>query len=130
MIELKRWLAVAAMLLAVTGCKKADETPTGTVQGKVMLGSAPLTSGQVEFFSSAAGIGASAPVKDDGSYQIPTPLPIGEYSISVSGVLPEPGLPEPPPTKVPKKYWSAKTSGISQIVSEGPNTLDFKLNEK
>lgn len=110
------------------GCTRSTSPPEGRVSGKVTLAGEPVTSGLVEFFSSATGTGGVASIESDGSYAFKAPLRTGEYSVTVQGLIPEPDQPPPPPTKIPRKYWNANSSELTKSVVSGRNTIDLPLS--
>jgi len=118
----------AFLFVVGAGCGNRSSQLEGRVTGKVTLADEPVTSGLVEFFSSATGTGAVAKIGSDGSYAIETPLRVGEYSVTVQGPIPEPGQPAVPPTKIPRKYWKANTSELTKSVVVGKNTIDLPLS--
>ena len=56
-------------------------------------------------------------------------LPIGKYVVTVNQQPPEPGQPENKSNQVPKKYISAKTSGLEFEVTGGANVIDITLEK-
>lgn len=123
-------LVLVAGLCSLQGCGSGrDTTPTGTVTGKVTLGGQPLSSVIVEFFSSELGAGSMGVTQEDGTYKTDGTLPIGKYAVTVNPQPPEPGQPENKSNQVPKKYISAKTSGLEFEVTGGANVIDIALEK-
>ncbi len=123
------WLLVAAVMLC--GCGGSGK-PEGSVAGKVTYNGNPVTSGTVNFLSTA-GVGAQAPI-NNGTYQVNGPLATGEYSVYVAPPLPTPQPPgtkpaPPPKFEVPAKYRDAKQSGLKVTVKAGRNDLPVEIKD-
>lgn len=150
-----RRTAIVGLVLAVplaTGCPER----TGTVSGTVTFANKPLPGGIITFAPAQQGhFPMSAPIDEQGHYQVT--LAVGEYQIAVdnqeldkkSHAGPPPKLPAgiklPPPAKadtpakekepavagryvaIPKKYYSASTSGLTYSVTAGPQPHDIEL---
>ena len=136
---LRQAIAAAAILLAA-GCGGGEEAPpTASVSGKVTFQGAPVTEGFVNF-ASDAGFAASAPLQEDGAYELVTQygdMPTGPYKVSVTPPSPpDTGMgdataeapPMPDPENIPKKYREYGTSGLTvEVTEDGANTFDFDL---
>lgn len=127
----------AVMLGMLAGCGRGERL--GEVGGSVTLDGTPLTEGTVMFANDRVGVARMASVDASGSYAMKTydavGLPPGRYDVSiVPGVVGNPlaggraplqGPPGEPRArgvrKIPKRYQSAQTSGISIEVSTGKN---------
>ena len=107
----------------------------------------------VRFVDSATGVGATAVVGDDGSYELQhkgdAGVPVGSYKISVSVYAPQMSdkeytefLSSPPAERkkvedqrngklelVPEKYRSAATSGLSYEIISGSQVHDIVLEK-
>ncbi|MDB5339948.1 MAG: hypothetical protein JWN70_5567 [Planctomycetaceae bacterium] len=123
------WLLLAGMLLS--GCGGSGK-PEGSVAGKVTYNGNPVTSGTVNFLSTA-GVGAQAKI-NNGAYQVNGPLATGEYSVYVAPPLPTPQPPgtkpvPPPKFEVPAKYQDAKQSGLKVTVKAGRNDLPVTIKD-
>ncbi len=128
-------MALAAVWLTIAGCSGgSDQTPSGSVSGKVSLKGAPVAAGRVNFLGKGAG--ASADLKPDGTYQLEGRLPVGDYAVSITAA----GLGDQPPSEdpqkdqaaqlnLPKKYQSESTSGLTVKVVQGSNSFPFDLTE-
>lgn len=119
-------LATFSILLA--GCSGGQ--PTGSVSGKVTLGGAPLTAGNIQFTNQAAGVGATAELDAAGSYQLAA-IAVGDYQVAI-GPPPPPAPHEmdqagPSQVNIPGKYKDVQTSGLSVTITRGANTADFDL---
>jgi hypothetical protein len=74
-----RGLVGAALLtFSILACSP----PTGSVSGKVTYKGQPLKGGYVAFINSSGGQTFSAPIQEDGSYQIPK-ITGGSYKVTV-----------------------------------------------
>lgn len=120
----------------LSGCGGgAESVPSGTVSGTIKVNGKALTQGRVNFVSSTTGTGAYADLKDDGSYEIPGEVPVGDYRVYITSV----GLGDAPPSEtgnpelkdalkdVPKKYQGEQTTDLQAAVKEGENAFDFDL---
>ncbi|HUG70343.1 MAG TPA: carboxypeptidase regulatory-like domain-containing protein [Pirellulaceae bacterium] len=132
LISKTRWLSLTALLgaILVTGCGPSKE-PTGTVSGTVTLDGEPVESGQVDFVSSE-GFAATGSITN-GQFTLDASLPVGKYSVGVGppALTEAPGeeggdaaVPESP---VPASYHTPGTSGLSEDIQEGENSVTIKL---
>jgi hypothetical protein len=105
--------------------KKPKDTTTpapkgkgGAVTGTVTLKGQPLADGEVTFVSldqkSPKVVTAAV---TDGRYQV-ADLPAGKYSVTVAGGK---------TAKVPAKFSTTDTSGLTAEVKPGANSLNFEL---
>lgn len=122
-------LLLTSLLLG--GCGGSGK-PEGSVAGKVTYNGNPVTSGTVNFLSTA-GVGADAQIKN-GAYQVNGPLAAGEYSVYLAPPLPTPQPPgtkvaPPPQFEVPAKYQDAKQSGLKVVVKAGKNDLPVEIKD-
>lgn len=117
-------------VLLLLGCGSGTKGPHGGISGKVTLDGNPVTAGQVSFFSSEMATGGMATIQADGTYQLETPLPTGEYAVTLAGPVEEPGGPAAPPFKVPPRYLQPASSGLTCTVSAGENTYDILLTTR
>jgi hypothetical protein len=114
---------------ASNGCgRSSDVLP---VQGKVSYRGEPVTNGSITFFP-AQGRPESAPLSDEGAYEIH--LPPGDYRVTINVGLTLPpgwkeGDPVPRPTIVlPPQYSTpAKSALTAQISPELTESIDFPL---
>ena len=111
------------------GCGRQQRHAEGQVSGTVMLNGSPLTSGQVIFFTAETGSSGMAQVDESGHYEIRDLAAPGEYTVTVTGQEPMPDGPPVPPSKIPAKYESASTSGLTLSLKPGANTFDIDLKE-
>ncbi len=130
-----------------SGCSGGSgSVTTGTVQGKVTLEGAPVTSGVLFFIGESITDTASAEIQSDGTYTLRYAggfsVPVADYRVSIGAANKDAPPPDPaalmatpekfevklPP--VPKKFLDPSTSGLIASVKEGQNTLDFDLKAK
>ena len=126
--RLRRLALLSALTVALVGCSNA--TPTGSVNGKVLLDGQPYENASVVLLSMESGQGASVDIQSGGTFTIPS-LPVGTYTAYLAPKsAPESDAPVPVKidTSVPEKYWNEASSDIKITVNEGPNdaTVDLK----
>ena len=118
-----------------TGCgsRGRPDIPTGTVMGEVMFKDQPVQEGLVNFEAPGTGSAAQAVIAD-GKFEVPVPLLVGEYKVTV--MPPDPAPPQPGkkyvtanPKDIPKKFRNPKTSDLFADVAEGQNTFTFDLSQ-
>ena len=122
---------VAVLIAGGCGSPSADDA-TSTISGQVTMGGGPVTDAVIVFSSPAAGAGGSAVVDEDGTYQLTDPLPAGTYQVTLTPAPvppPNPGEPVPviTPSRIPEKYFSPESSGLTAEVVSGENTFNFEL---
>ncbi len=125
-------------LWLVTGCGPAPK-PTGTLQGKLTLDSAPVKDAKIQIHHSTSGESAVAVVSGDGSFTFPQPVGIGDYKVCVIPVFEAPvagadgGKPIPvkPPERkdIPDKYRQTTSSGLTTSVKAGENTFNVEMKK-
>lgn len=103
----------------------------GTAEGTVTIDGKPLTEPvRVVFFNATSGQGASGEV-EDGSYELETELPAGDYTVffmmSSENESDAPRSTESEIVKsIPRKYQS-ESSPLKETVAEGSNTINLQL---
>lgn len=125
---------IALLLAALAGC--GGKAAVAKVSGKVTVGGQPVTGAMINFVSSETGVAASDGLDASGAYDIPSGLKPGTYKVFVvpassADQPPMPGKPPPKPaeSKVPPKYRSDATSGLTAELKEGDNpNKDFALD--
>lgn len=135
-----RNLGLGSLLLGMLVTAGCSNPTVGTVAGKVTLGGQPLAEGSVVFEDRMAGISVQAPLASDGTYTVRTydrdGLPPGAYQVAVTPTVASDGetplaiegKDPPPPSPIPAKYRSVKTSGLTATVKAGDNPpFDFDL---
>lgn len=123
----------ALMLLTATlwGC--SGEKPKNTLKGKVTYKNEAVADANVQIQTAASGAAAAAKTDAGGNYTIEAVLPPGKYSVWVIPFEVPPPAPPPPGykpadnPKIPKKYRSAATSGLTLEVKAGANTFDIPM---
>lgn len=128
---MKRSLAgLLAVAFAAAGCGDPGP-PTGTVKGKVLIGgAAPPEAIRVNFINSTIGQGANAETAPDGSYTLPMPLRVGEYTVYFERIVVADGPVSTAAeqlTLVPKEYRNEMSSPLKKTVSEEENTIDLEV---
>jgi len=148
---IRGFLALACLAL-VSGCGKGYSGAQGTVSGTVTLNGNPVEVGTLVTFIATEGFAASGIVESGGAYTVTIPdmgskIPALNYKIMVSapavGGVSEEGddyekymgsvNPDAKPgggqsaAKIPGKYSSTGTSGLSFDVKEGDNTINIEL---
>jgi len=148
-----RGLLALACLALVSGCGGGYSGPQGTVTGTVTLNGNPVEPGTLVTFIATEGFAASGIVEGGGAYTVSIPnkgtkIPAVNYKVMVSapvvGGVSEEGddyekymgsvNPDATPSggqsaaKIPGKYSSTGTSGLSFDVTEGDNTINIELN--
>lgn len=140
--------SITCLALCMAGCGGEDtgySGSMGTLTGKVTVGGNPAPAGcTVSIMSAEQGFVATASTGADGTYSMTWKgsgdLPVGKYGVSVTGpaaqtetdpdklmkMSQEGTLPEIKEV-VPAKYQTAKTSGLSVEIKEGPNTYDIPI---
>jgi hypothetical protein len=124
-------------LLSLAGCSPARGKVTGTVTYK----GEPVRAGFVAFFGAKDQV-ASAPIASDGTFKA-SDVPLGEVKVTVSTPAPGPtkeqAAKNPMMTKkhfvpsgernvkVPNRYSTPATSGISFTVGQGDQSINIDL---
>ncbi len=127
-------LGIASLLAALVGC--GGKGPVAKVSGKGAVGGQPVTGAMINFISAETGVAASDDLDAGGAYDIQAGLRPGTYKVCVvpsasADQPPMPGKPPPKPSesKVPPKYRSDATSGLTAELQEGDNpNKDFALD--
>lgn len=148
-----RGLLALSCLALVSGCGGGYSGAKGTVSGTVTLNGNPVEAGTLVTFISTEGFVASGIVEGGGAYTVTIPdmgssIPAVNYKVMVSapvaGGVSEEGddyekymgsvNPDATPSgaksapKIPGKYSSTGSSGLSFDVTEGDNTINIELN--
>jgi hypothetical protein len=121
---------LSVCLVACLGC--GSSTPTGTVKGTVTLNGAPYADAAVIFLSLKTGQGDSTDIQAGGTFQLPTPLQTGTYTVYLAPKAVE-ASEQPTPVSidqtVPEKYWNEAASDIKIEVNEGENDVKVELKK-
>jgi hypothetical protein len=138
-------LAVLLMGLSfcLAGCSSGPPKPEiGSLKGKVTLDGAPFTGGQVTFRGRVTGIGTTAELKPDGTFEVITPeggLRVDTYEVAVTPPPPPPLDPiasaagtAPPPeaSKIPEKFRDFATSEFTVKIEKGANEANFDMKSQ
>ncbi len=131
-------LCALLVCMSLGGCgSSASDKETGTVSGTVVSDGKPVTEGLVSFSIAAKGVGALADLDANGAFKFESPLPVGEYVVTISPPRPDPNLgpkemtpidPKDYPN-IPKKYHSDKTSGLTAKVVTGENKIELNMEQ-
>ena len=130
--RLSALVGLVACLVWCGGCGSAA-APSGSVSGMVTYNGQPLTVGMVLFWNEETGVRAGAELDSSGNYQIHS-IRTGDYQVAL-------GHPPPPPPsklkkaargsipriRVPDKFLSFQTAGLSAKVERGENKADFSF---
>jgi hypothetical protein len=125
-------LAAGLLGLAVAGCGGEKIDPNlGKVEGTVKFNGSPLPKGTINFMMGTKGSG-TAPIDAAGHYAISTPLPPGDYKVSVRAMEAESKFDAQGKTirgksMIPEKYVDFSKSGLTAKVEKGKNKIDFDL---
>lgn len=138
---------VVLCLASLSGCQRSDRKVHYPVQGTVTLHDKTITNATLHFENVEEGIGVTAPLTEDGTYEVRTlqgpGLPKGVYKVAIFPgrmmtpeeiplVGKEPGKPIPR-APIPEKYHRTATSGLSIEVkpdSKGPYNFDLDSRQK
>jgi len=134
-------LSLALLALpAFVGCSgDSDELPTGEVYGKVTYQGKTLPSGSVTFIPDGPGKAAAGEIQADGTYVLTTysqgdGSTIGSHKVMIISERDTSELPAESAAAnqdlslIPEKYgMSPKTSGLTAVVEEGDNEINFDL---
>lgn len=126
-------LVLVVGLTSITGCGSAGAPPTAQVKGKVTLNGEPVAVGSIYFVAPDKGFSTDAALSATGEYTITSNLPPATYKVFITRPRitkpPMPGEAAPPPVdfKVPDKYQTETTSGLTADIVAGENTKDFAL---
>jgi hypothetical protein len=134
-----RLIAWTCLCLAV-GCSEARSV--SQLKGVVTVAGKPASGSTIRFFDEANQLVGAATVGDGGEY-VATDLPRKQLRVAVepgqdSGVYastqPPPGTPAlpgaatVPPAKIPEKFRSTETSGLTANVTQQDQTANFSLD--
>ena len=115
----------------VVGCGGKSGPPTGTVSGKITIGSeVPKDSIRVFFINSIIGQGSLALVEKDGTYHLEDPLHVAEYTVYFEKLVESTGEATTKQTQlksIPKEYGVEATSPLKVKVEEGKNEINLDV---
>ena len=144
-----RSLALALCLFVFCGgCGGSDGPELATVTGKVTYANAPLANAKVVFAPTEGQWVASGTTDEAGNYHLETApfgdgAIVGKHRVTIVARAPNMLPPEGTPGRglpggmvvlgeplIPKKYFSAETSGLTaEVKSGGGNEFDFSLTD-
>ncbi|WP_437229631.1 carboxypeptidase-like regulatory domain-containing protein [Planctomicrobium sp. SH661] len=124
-------------LLLASGCGAAasreEKATVGGISGKVTFEGKPVTEGQVVFTNSEINTEVPGNLDAQGNYSV-NGVVVGEALVSVRPLPPPtsmdvnaPKVKPADPADIPKKYRSAKTSGLKLQVEKGAMTFDIDM---
>ncbi|WP_437224829.1 carboxypeptidase regulatory-like domain-containing protein [Planctomicrobium sp. SH661] len=119
----------------MSGCGSAHVAPKGKkVTGVVTYKGNPVPKGTVTFYDKAQGMGGTAVINPDGTFETVQPLADGNYAVTLVPPLVEKVTPAGTTAKVPEemaeipaKYRSPSTSGFTAKVTETTTSFDFDM---
>ncbi len=141
-------LCVGCVLLTTLGCGSGPDMRS--VTGRVTYEGKPISEGTVTFYPAGGGRPAIGHLGSDGAFTLTTfqkddGALLGEYKVTieakqVSNVPPEPKtlteeIAQAPASReranvtwlVPEKYTDQTRSGLTAVVADGANQIDFDL---
>jgi hypothetical protein len=135
-----RLLALAALLVAVSGCGRSNRLPAFPVRGQVLYQGRPAGEALVIFHPVAtapefADVRPTARVAADGSFTLTTyqandGAPAGEYDVTIDWrehTAPVEGAP-PGRSLLPSRYANRQLSKLHAQIKQGTNELEpFRL---
>ncbi|WP_417385331.1 hypothetical protein [Gimesia sp.] len=138
-LNIVSFCSVLLLLSTMTGCgEQIEKKPTAPVKGVVTYQGKPLETGEIVFFPDTGEQIAHAKIQPDGSFQLTTydegdgAFP-GKHKVSIvserdmEGVSAEDPEASLEPSYIPTKYNMQKTSGLTAVVKEGDNEINFDL---
>ncbi len=110
---------------------------TGAVAGTVTFDGKPFSDAAVIFLDMTTGQGGNTNLKDDGSFQLPKPLPVGDYKVYLAPKLNDDNSSAEPEAVsmsggggVPSRYWSESSTDITKQVVAGENSFKIEIPAK
>jgi hypothetical protein len=137
------WAIVAVVGACIAGCGHQTGPTAGVktypVTGTVTYQGKPLPEATVMFRSTDGQYTASGRTDLEGKYRLTTAspgdgAPAGEYRVAIIAIEAPPAdeeeKPGPPPKSlIPTKYNQPETSGLTAVVAEKENVIDFNLTD-
>ena len=125
----------ALVLISLTGCGEKP-TPTGTLEGTLLLNGNPYTDGiTLNLINPSTGKPAVTEVDKTGAFKFQKPIEVGEYKAFVAPIATEMTNTDAPPPpikhdpKIPDKYLNDLNTDLKVTIKEGENK-DVKLDMK
>lgn len=136
-----RLVAMALLATVLVAAVSCGDKGMGVVTGKVTVDGKPVTHGSITFLSEVGNKDPFTAGIIEGDYTTP-PIPVGATKIYIVSREVPPGGPEgggndlqksapkgsPKVIKVPDKYGSPDTSGLTYDVVKGDQTKNFELS--
>ncbi len=138
--------ALPLILIPLAGCTKGNKNANAHVAGKITYKGAPVTGGNMYFFSDTAGT-TTIGIHPDGTFEGDS-LPVGDITVTIDTepMKPKPkpkygsGAGSPPPAgavqptggtyvQIPEKYRKRDTSPLKKKISSGSTTWDMELTD-
>ncbi len=132
MLKSIRMCVFAVSLTILFGCG-GDSKPASSLKGKVTYKTEPVAEAQVQFRSPATGAVGVGTSDASGNYRIEFPLPVGKYDVTVTPFEAPPPAPLPAGykpkdnPKIPKKYRTASTSGLTLDTKAGSQEFNIEM---
>lgn len=130
---LSPWVWLAVFTTAIVGCSgSSHKLETASVEGTVTLDGQPVSAGYV-FIVPSKGRMARGMIRDDGtfvmgSYESGDGVQVGTHPVIVTSVPPDEAIGNRNRVDIPRKYATAKTSGLSINVQSGQdNHIELAL---
>ena len=135
------WLVAWTCLCLTGGCSQQSQSG-GQLSGVVTVSGKPASGSTIRFFDEANQMVGAASVGDGGEYVV-TDLPRKPLRVAVEpgqesglyaaappppGTTGLPGASTVPPAKIPEKFRSAETSGLTAHLTQKVQILDFALD--
>jgi hypothetical protein len=126
---------VSSVLPGCSGDGNGPSGPTGTAKGQVLYQGQPVGEGTVSLVNSKLGVGGTAELEPDGTFEISKPLLVGEYAVSIhppleaapnDGVT-SPAMIEKDVSNIPPQFRTEQTSELKAVVKEDENEFKFEL---
>ena len=128
----------AATLCIFSGCGNGNRLTTGTVIGTVSLDGKPLNDAEIVFYGDKRmGLGdiVNGDIVNVTTYTSNDGVLIGKHRVAIRQKIDEAELMRPPSesskkkrkSKIPMKYKSAGTSGLTIEIKPGENPVSFEL---
>ncbi len=124
---------LALLALGVSSCGKSDgRKPTFAVTGKVLDGAKPVADATVVFHpvgdADPAAVKPHGKTQADGTFTLTTydsndGAPAGAYRVAVVQVLAGKRADDGPANRLPPKFGSPDSSGLTATVNAGPTEL-------
>lgn len=128
MVLMSLFLVIVA---TVAGCAKGTDSGLIDVRGHVDFDGTPVRQGTIAFLTADNSNVFSGNVKEGqftiGNSETGVGIPPGKYHVTVMAWEIAPGMGQAGKEAIPKKYFSAQTSGLEAVVSPEHVEHDFDL---